>query len=98
MRTPPVNGDRLLTAPVYSSLEFLTLPLAPSLEERDNENMLEMKAELSMPGDAYEDTKENQGPSHLPSVHPDGTDTRSLRPKSASHNASMEGISVGLEE
>ena len=54
MRTPPVNGDRLLTAPVYSSSEFLTLPLAPSLEERENENMLEMKGELSMPPDAYE--------------------------------------------
>uniref|UniRef100_A0A8C6G585 DUF4629 domain-containing protein n=1 Tax=Mus spicilegus TaxID=10103 RepID=A0A8C6G585_MUSSI len=98
MRTLPVNGDRLLTAPVYSSSEFLTLPLAPSLEERENEIMLEMKAELSMPRDAYEGTKENQGPSHLPLVHPDCTDTRSLRPKSASDNASMEGISVGLEE
>jgi hypothetical protein len=97
MRTPPVNGDRLLTAPVYSTSEFLTLPLAPSLEERENENMLEMKAELSMPGDAYEDTKENQGPSHLPLLHPDFPN-RSLRPKSASDNASMEGISVGLEE
>ena len=82
MRKTPVNGDRLLTAPVYSSSEFLTLPLAPSLEERENENMLEMKAELSMPGDAYEGTKDNQGPSHLPLVHPDCTNTRSLRPKS----------------
>ena len=98
MRTPPVNVDRLLTAPVYSSSKLLTLPLAPSLEQRENENMLEMKAELSMPRDAYEGTKGNQGPSHLPLVHPDCTDTRSLRPKSASDNASMEGISVGLEE
>ncbi|XP_021010155.1 uncharacterized protein C2orf78 homolog [Mus caroli] len=97
VRTPPVNGDRLLTGPVYSSSELLTLPLAPSLEQ-ENENMLEMKAELSMPRDAYEGTKENQGPSHLLLVHPDCTDTRSLRPKSASDNASMEGISVGLEE
>ena len=98
MSTPPVNGDRLLTAPVYSSSEFLTLPLAPSLEERENENMLEMKAELSMPPDAYEGTKENQGPSRLSLVHPYCTDTRSLRPKSASDNATMEGISIGLEE
>ncbi|XP_006540570.1 uncharacterized protein C2orf78 homolog [Mus musculus] len=98
MSTPPVNGDRLLTAPVYSSLEFLTLPLAPSLEERENENMLEMKGELSMPPDAYEGTKENQGPSRLSLVHPYCTDTRSLRPKSASDNATMEGISIGLEE
>ncbi|XP_034345578.1 uncharacterized protein C2orf78 homolog [Arvicanthis niloticus] len=94
-RTPPVNGDRLLTAPVHSSSESLALPPAPSLAQRANENMNRVRAELSMPRDAYEGTKEN--PSLLPSVHPDCTDTR-LRPKSASGNASLGGISKGLEE
>lgn len=60
--------------------------------------MHDVKAELSMPQDAYEGTKENQDTSHLPLVHPDCTDTRSLRQKSASDNANVGGISVGLEE
>ena len=47
--------------------------------------MLERKAELSMPLDAYEGTKENQDPSLLPLAHCDIlkvlhlTDTGSLR-------------------
>ncbi|XP_028609991.1 uncharacterized protein C2orf78 homolog [Grammomys surdaster] len=94
-RTPPVNADRLLTAPKHSSTESLALPPAPSLEQRENETMNEVRAELSMPRDVYEDTKEN--PSLLPSVHPDCTDTR-LRPKSASGDASLGGISEGLKE
>ncbi|XP_052052997.1 uncharacterized protein C2orf78 homolog [Apodemus sylvaticus] len=98
MRIPPGSGDRLLIAPMHtSSEEFLALPPAPSLEQRENDNKHEVKAELSMPRDAYEGTKENQDPSHLPLVYPDCTDTR-LRQMSTSDNASMGGISVGPEE
>ena len=69
MKNQPVNGDWLLTAPTQCPSEILALPSAPGLEQRENETMLERKAELSMPLDAYEGTKENQDPSLLPLAH-----------------------------
>ncbi|XP_021512867.1 uncharacterized protein C2orf78 homolog [Meriones unguiculatus] len=104
MRSSPVDGDRSLTAPIHSPSDFLALPPAPSLEQADNRNLDETKAELSMSLDAYEDTKENQDTSLLPLAHPDMqqplqcTDMGSLRQKPASDNTSMGGSSLGLEE
>ena len=66
--------------------------------------MHEMEVEHLMPRDAYEDTKENQDPSFLPLSHPDlqqtlhCTDTGRIRQTSASDNASLGGIHLGLEE
>mgnify|MGYP007014490514 FL=1 len=63
-----------------------------------------MEIEHLMPRDAYEGTKENQDPPFLPLSHPDlqqtlhCTDTGRIRQTSASDNASLGGIRLGLEE
>ncbi|ERE71505.1 hypothetical protein H671_6g15703, partial [Cricetulus griseus] len=54
IRKPPVFGDSSLTAPILSPSKFLTLPLAPSLEQTENNNMDEMTAEPLLPMKAYE--------------------------------------------
>ena len=61
IRPPAVNGDRALTAPIYSPSQFLALPPAPSLEQPENKTMPEIK----------EGTKENQDTPILTLEHPD---------------------------
>ena len=103
-KTPSVDGDGPLTTPIPSHAEFLALPAAPSSEQTEIKNMHEMEVEHLMPRDAYEDTKENQDPSFLPLSHPDlqqtlhCTDTGRIRQTSASDNASLGGIHLGLKE
>lgn len=103
-KTPSLDGERPLTTPIHSPSEFLALPPAPSSEQTDIKNMDDMEVEHLMPQEAYEGTKENQDPTLLPLAPPDlqqplhCTDTGSLRQKSASENASLGGISLGLEE
>ena len=103
-KTPSVDGDGPLTTSIPSHSEFLALPPAPSAEQTEIKNMHEMEVEHLMPRDAYEGTKENQDPSFLPFSHPDlqqplhCTDTGRIRQTSASDNASLGGIHLGLEE
>ncbi|OBS67913.1 hypothetical protein A6R68_03547 [Neotoma lepida] len=104
MKTPPVDGERTLTALIHSPSEFLALPPAPSLEQIEVNNVHEMSGEQSTPQNAYEGTKGNQGASLLPLAHPDMqqplmyTDAGSLRQKPANHNAILASNSLGLEE
>ncbi|XP_027276329.1 uncharacterized protein C2orf78 homolog [Cricetulus griseus] len=104
IRKPPVFGDSSLTAPILSPSKFLTLPLAPSLEQTENNNMDEMTAEPLLPMKAYECIKENQDASLLPLAHPDMqqplnyTDDGSRRRELASDNSTLGSTSLGLEE
>ncbi|OBS81983.1 hypothetical protein A6R68_24027, partial [Neotoma lepida] len=104
MKTPHVDGDRSLTAPIDSPLEFLPLPPAPSLEQTEHKDLDLMTANLSTPLDAYEGIKENQDPSLLPLAHPDMqqplnyTDSGSLRQKLPPENAILGSSSLGQEQ
>ena len=94
IRPPAVNGDRALTAPIYSPSQFLALPIAPSLEQPEDKTMPEIK----------EGTKENQDTPIVTLEHPDlqqplhCTDTESLRQKPDSDNAHLGCIVMVLKE
>ncbi|XP_006540571.1 uncharacterized protein C2orf78 homolog isoform X1 [Mus musculus] len=94
IRPPAVNGDRALTAPIYSPSQFLALPTAPSLEQPEDKTIPEIK----------EGTKENQDTPIVTLEHPDlqqplhCTDTESLRQKPDSDNAHLGCIFMGLKE
>ncbi|XP_051005611.1 uncharacterized protein C2orf78 homolog [Acomys russatus] len=94
MKTTPVDEDRSLTDPIHSPSDFLALPPARSLEQTENKNLDETKA----------DTKENEDTSLLSLANPDMqqlldcTDSVSLRQKPVSDNVSMEGNIIGPEE
>ena len=94
IRPPAVNGDRALTAPIYSPSQFLALPIAPSLEQPEDKTMPEIK----------EGTKENQDTPIVTLEHPDlqqplhCTDTESLRQKPDSDNAHLGCIFMGPKE
>ena len=94
IRPPAVNGDRALTAPIYSPSQFLALPTAPSLEQPEDKTMPEIK----------EGTKENQDTPIVTLEHPDlqqplhCTDTESLRQKPDSDNAHLGCIFMGPKE
>nr|AAI19563.1 EG233164 protein [Mus musculus] len=94
IRPPAVNGDRALTAPIYSPSQFLALPPAPSLEQPEDKTMPEIK----------EGTKENQDTPIVTLEHPDlqqplhCTDTQSLRQKPDSDNAHLGCICMGPKE
>ncbi|XP_051005610.1 uncharacterized protein C2orf78 homolog [Acomys russatus] len=103
-KTTPVDEDRSLTAPIHSPSDFLALPPARSLEQTENKNLDETKAELPMPLDIHESTKENQDTSLLSLANPDMqqlldcTDSVSLSQKPVPDKASMEGNIIGPEE
>ena len=104
MKTAPVHGDRLLIAHTHSPSEFLAWPPTPSLEKTQKNDADEMNAELSTPLDSYEGTKCNQDASPLPLAHPgmqqplNYSDVGSLNQKLASHIATLENSSLGLED
>ncbi|XP_052616291.1 uncharacterized protein C2orf78 homolog [Peromyscus californicus insignis] len=103
-KTPPVHGDWSLTAPMHSFLEYLPLPLAPSLEQTENNDLDLMTADLSTPLDAYEGIKENQDSPLLPLAHAnmrqalDYTDSGSLKQKLSPDNATLGSSSLGQDE
>lgn len=94
IRPPAVNGDRALTAPIYSPSQFMALPTAPSLEQPEDKTIPEIK----------EGTKENQDTPIVTLEHPDlqqplhCTDTESLRQKPDSDNAHLGCIFMGPKE
>ena len=94
IRPPAVNGDRALTAPIYSPSQFLALPTAPSLEQPEDKTMPEIK----------EGTKENQDTPIVTLEHPElqqplhCTDTESLRQKPDSDNTHLGCIFMGPKE
>ncbi|XP_006997847.1 uncharacterized protein C2orf78 homolog [Peromyscus maniculatus bairdii] len=104
MKTPPVIGDRSLTAPIDSSSEFLPLPSAPSLEQTENNDLDLMTDDLSTSLDAYEGIKENQDPSLLPLAHANMqqalnyTDSGGLRQKLSPDNATLGSSSLDQDE
>lgn len=101
--TPSVDGDRPLTTPIHSRSDSWPC-LQLQAGNKQIKNMHVMEVEQLMPRDDYKGTKENQDPSLFSLAHPDlrqplhWTDTGSWRQKSASDNASLGGISLGLEE
>ncbi|XP_076433150.1 uncharacterized protein C2orf78 homolog [Peromyscus maniculatus bairdii] len=103
-KSPPVHGDWSLTAPIDSPSEFLPLPLAPILEQTDNNDLDLMTDDLSTPLDAYEGIKENQDPSLLPLAHANMqqalnyTDSGSLKQKLSPDNATLGSSSLGQDE
>ncbi|EGW12708.1 Uncharacterized protein C2orf78-like [Cricetulus griseus] len=104
IKTPPVDGDRSLTAPIHSPSEFLALPPAPALEQTENNNLDEMTANLSTSLDSYEGTTENQDSSLFPLVHPNVqqalhyTDAERIWQKPASDNATLGSSSLDQKE
>ncbi|XP_034345621.2 uncharacterized protein C2orf78 homolog [Arvicanthis niloticus] len=104
IRSPAVNGNRALTAPIHSPSEFLALPPAPSLEETEYKTMKEIKDEFLKTLDAYEGTKENQDTQIMTLEHSDlqqplhCTDTESLSQKPASGDDHLVGISMGPKD
>lgn len=104
MKTSPVNEDRSLTALINSPSELLALPLAPSLDQTENNNVDDMSAEQSIHLNAYEGTKENHCAPLFSWAHPNMqkhlnyTDAGSLRQKPASDNVILRSNSLGLED
>ncbi|XP_051030206.1 uncharacterized protein C2orf78 homolog [Phodopus roborovskii] len=104
MKTPPVSGDSSLAARIHSPSQFLTLPPAPSLEQKENNGMEEMTAEPSTPMKAYECITEKQDAQHFPLTHPGlqqpltYTDDGSLRQKAVSDNSNLGSTSLAREE
>ncbi|KAL1769153.1 hypothetical protein HispidOSU_009585 [Sigmodon hispidus] len=104
METTPVDGNKTLTTLIHSPSQFLALPLAPCLEQLENNNVDEMTTEKSMPLEAYEGTKDNQDISLLPPTHtdmrqpPNYTDAGSLKQKLASDNFILVKGSLDLQD
>uniref|UniRef100_A0A8C8UP28 DUF4629 domain-containing protein n=1 Tax=Peromyscus maniculatus bairdii TaxID=230844 RepID=A0A8C8UP28_PERMB len=103
-KSPPVQWDWSLTAPIDSPSEFLPLPTAPMLEQTDNNDLDLMTDDLSTPLDAYEGIKENQDPSLLPLAHANMqqalnyTDPGILKQKLSPDNATLGSSSLGQDE
>nr|XP_042131203.1 uncharacterized protein C2orf78 homolog [Peromyscus maniculatus bairdii] len=104
MKTPPVDGDWSLIAPINSPSEFLSVPPAPIVEQTENNNLDLMTDDLSTPLDAYESIKENKDPSLLPLAHANMqqalnyTDSGILKQKLSPDNATLGSSSLGQDE
>ena len=103
MRTPPVDRDRSLTAPIQRSPKFLDLPTALILGGKKENNSNEMAANLSVLKDPLR-AHRKPSPIACPFTHPNlqhtlcFTDTNTLRQKLAVDHVSLLSSTFGHHE
>uniref|UniRef100_A0A8C9LWL1 DUF4629 domain-containing protein n=1 Tax=Piliocolobus tephrosceles TaxID=591936 RepID=A0A8C9LWL1_9PRIM len=100
----PELGDISMITPVQSPTNLLTLSPAPSQEKNENENLDEIKTNLSKPLDVYQILIGNQDPPLLPLEIPDihpllaCIDPLGQEEQPGSENADQRNNSLSLED
>ncbi|XP_045406582.1 uncharacterized protein C2orf78-like [Lemur catta] len=101
---PPDFGDISIIPVVQSPSDFLALPPASSQEQKENNNMDEIKTKLSKALDAYQIPIENQDPLLLPLEIPDihqllaGIDPLGQEVQPRSKTVSLRNNSLSLQD
>ncbi|XP_055099834.1 uncharacterized protein C2orf78 [Symphalangus syndactylus] len=100
----PELGDISIITPVQSPTNLLTLSPAPSQEKNENENLDEIKTNLSKPLDVYQILIGNQDPPlpllESPDIHPllACIDPLGQEEQPGSENANLRNNSLSLED